>query len=196
MTSTISTQCNTAASGSVAKLQAGTSDDVAACLNSFQQNGHVGAIGYLSTDYTPAIGDGYRWIKVDGYAPKLLNVIDGKWKDWSEEAMNFNKATPLAGDDASFYATVKATSSNAALLTQIAQNLPQTTSGQWTGGVLGALPNRQNVSGWGLAAGASLTLPRTDASVLAYPANPSTRATSLGYNLCAMPIPATGYSAQ
>jgi len=195
VTSTISSQCNSAANGGTAKLQAGTSDDVAACLNSFQSNGSVGAIGYLSTDYTPATADGYRWIKVDGNAPKLLNVVDGKWKDWSEEALNYVKANALTGDDASFYATIKATSANASLLTQVAQNLPQTTSGQWTGGVLGALPNRQNVSGWGLAAGASLTLPRTDASVLAYPANPATRATSQGYNLCAVPAPATGYAA-
>ncbi len=197
VTTTIATQCNSAANGGTKKLQAGTSDDMAACLSSFSQNGAVGAIGYLSTDYTPGTADGYRWIKVDGYAPKLLNVVDGKWKDWSEEALNYNKATPLAGDDASFYATIKATSSNASLLTQIAQNLPQTTSGMWTGGVLGALPNKQNVTGWGLAAGSSLTVPRTDASVLAYPANAATRANSTsGYNLCNVPAPALGYAAQ
>ena len=194
-TATINAQCNAVGNGGVAKLQAGTSDDVASCLNSFQTNGGVGAIGYLSTDYRPAAGDNYRWIKIDGYAPKQLNVVDGKWKDWSEESLNYVKATPLAGDDLSFYNSIKATSANGTLMSEISQNLTQTTSGLWTGGILGALPGRQNVAGWGLAAGASLTLPRTDASVLAYPANPATRATSLGYNLCAVPNPAVGYSA-
>ena len=196
VTSTLPAQCTSTANGGGAALQAGTSDDMANCLTSYNNNGGVGAIGYLSTDYLPGTSDGYRWIKVDGYAPKLLNVIDGKWKDWSEEAINFVKATPLTGDDASFYATIKATSASGTLVSEIAKNLQQTTSGQWTGGVLGALPNRQNVTGWGLAAGASLTVPRTDASVLAYPANPATRATSLGYNLCAVPLPALGYAAQ
>jgi ABC-type phosphate transport system substrate-binding protein len=195
-TATLTAQCTATGSGGTSALQAGTSDDMANCLSSFNNNGNVGAIGYLSTDYLPGAADGYRWIKIDGYAPKLLNVVDGKWKDWSEEALNYVKAQPLAGDDASFYATIKATSASGTLMSEIAKNLPQTTSGQWTGGVMGALPNRQNVSGWGLAAGASLTLPRTDASVLAYPANPATRATTAGYNLCAMPLPALGYTAQ
>jgi ABC-type phosphate transport system substrate-binding protein len=192
-TATLGTQC---VGGSTKVLQAGTSDDMANCLSNFNNTGAVGAVGYLSTDYLPGGSDGYRWVKVDGYSPKLLNVVDGKWKDWSEEALNYVKATPLAGDDLSFYNTIKATSANGGLISEIAKNLPQTTSGQWTGGVLGALPNRQNVSGFGLAAGASLTLPRTDASVLAYPANPATRATSGGYNLCAVPLPQVGYTAE
>ena len=196
-TATLTAQCTSTASGGATALQAGTSDDMANCLTSFNDNGAVGAIGYLSTDYLPKSGtDSYRWVKVDGYSPKLLNVVDGKWKDWSEEALNFVKASPLTGDDASFYATIKSTSASAALISEIAKNLPQTTSGQWTGGVMGALPNRQNVAGWGLAAGASLTIPRTDASVLAYPANPATRATGAGYNLCAVPLPSVGYAAQ
>jgi ABC-type phosphate transport system substrate-binding protein len=83
VTSTLTAQCNSIANGGTKSLQAGTSDDMANCLSSFQQNGGVGAIGYLSTDYLPGAADGYRWLKVDGFSPKLLNVADGKWKDWS-----------------------------------------------------------------------------------------------------------------
>jgi len=194
VTGTIPTQCNAVASGGTQILQAGTSEDLAACLGSFQTNA-VGAIGYLSTDFQPGLADGYRWVKFDGYSPKLLNVVDGKWKDWSELSLNYNKATPLAGDDTSFYNQIKNTSLNGTLMSEIAQNLAQTTSGLWTGGVMGALPNRINAAGWGLPAGASLTLPRTDATVLAYPANPATRAYSTGYNLCAAPLPSAGYVA-
>jgi len=195
-TATIASQCTATAAAGTQKLQAGTSDDVASCLNSFQKNGNVGAIGYLSTDYTPATADAYRWIKVDGHSPKLLNVADGKWNDWSEESLNYNTAAGIANDDLAFYNAIQVTSTNGTLMSEIAQNLPQTTSGLWTGGVMGALPGRQNTGGFGLAAGASLAIPRTDASVLAYPANPLTRGTSQGYKLCSVPQPAVGYAAQ
>jgi ABC-type phosphate transport system substrate-binding protein len=193
-TATLATQC---VSGATKALQAGTSDDVASCLNNFASTGNAGAIAYLSTDYQPAAADGYRWIKIDGYAPKLLNVADGKWNDWSEESLNYNLATPLAtgSDDLGFYNTIKATSASATLISEIAKNLPQSTSGQWTGGVMGALPGAKNAAGWGLAAGTTVSLPRTDATMLALPANTSTRATSTGYNLCAMPAVASGFAA-
>jgi len=202
-TATLTTQC---AVGVATKgLTAGTSDDVAACLNSFQStstgSANAGAIGYLSTDYQPQTGDGYRWIKIDGFAPKMLNVADGKWKDWSEESINFNKATPLtvggvATDDQGFYNAIKATSASAALFSEIANNLPQATSGLWTGGVMGALPGAKNGAGFGLAAGTTVNLPRTDATMLALPANPATRATTSGYNLCNIPVIATGFKSQ
>ena len=194
VTTTIAAQCTNTASGGGTLWSAGTSDDLVSCLNSYQVNGAEGAIGYLSTDYQPAAGDSYRWVKVDGYSPKLLNVANGKWHDWSEESLNYNKATALAGDDLSFYNAIKATSNNGTLMSEIAQNLTQTTSGLWNGGVMGALAGGKNASGWGLAGGASLTTPRTDASVLAYPANPFTHGVSSGYNLCAPAIPAIGYT--
>jgi hypothetical protein len=193
---TVSAQCTNTASGGSRLLQAGTGDDMAACLSSFDKNGAVGAIGYLSTDYVPGASDGYRWIKVDGYSPKLLNVVDGKWKAWSEASMNYQSASPPTGDDLSFYGFIKAASASSALISGIDSSLSQTTSGKWTGGVMGVLPNRHNVAGWGLVPGASLTLPRTDASVLAYPANPASRTPGSGYDLCAVPLPQAGYQAQ
>ena len=205
VTSTISTQCKGTGAGGTQKLQAGTSDDMANCLSSFQ-GGSVGAIGYLSTDYTPATADGYRWVKVDGYSPKLLNVADGKWRDWSEESLNYNANTGIANDDLAFYNAIQVTSNSGVLMSEIAQNLPQTTSGQWTGGVMGALPSRLNGgNAWGVpttglnGVGATvnvLAVPRTDAEILSYPANPATRGTSGGYKLCALPQPASGYQAQ
>ncbi len=186
----VATTCNSTANGGKLVAQAGTSDDMAACLASYQQNGGVGAIGYLSTDYLPGTGDFYRWVKVDGYAPKLLNVVDNKWKDWSEESINYNKATTLVAtsDDGKFYAALKTFSSNITLLSEVAKNLPQTTSGQWTGGVLSAMAGGANKAGWGVTpAAAQQAAPRSDASVLAAPVNLSTRSGSSGYNLCNIP---------
>ena len=117
-TSAIPAQCTGTGAGGSTLNQLGTSDDMASCLSSYQTNG-VGAVGYLSTDYTPALADGYRWIKVDGYSPKQLNVANGTWKAWSEESLNYNKATALTGDDAKFYAAIKATSANGTLLSEL-----------------------------------------------------------------------------
>ncbi|MEO5688085.1 MAG: hypothetical protein ABIR54_12025 [Burkholderiaceae bacterium] len=197
VTATIPQQCNSVGNGGNLTLQAGTSDDMAACVAGFQTSGGVGAIGYLSTDYLPGTSDNYRWVKVDGYAPKLLNVANGSWKDWSEESLNYNKVPALSGDDSKFFLAIKATSASAALMSEIAQNQPQTTSGLWTGGVMGALPTNHSGAGWGVApSAAALLAGRTDASVLANPANMATRNGTSGYNLCNVPTPVSGFQAQ
>jgi hypothetical protein len=79
-------------------------------------------------------------------------------------------------------------------LAEVAKNLTQTTSGGWSGGVIGAFPNSKNGAGWGLpVAPALVTSGRTNAALLLYPANPLSRATTTGYNLCAPAYPAPGY---
>ncbi|MEP6502328.1 MAG: substrate-binding domain-containing protein [Betaproteobacteria bacterium] len=177
------------------RKQAATSDDMAACVAQFN-SANIGAIGYLSTDYQPQGTDGYRFIKVDGYLPTQLNVVDGKYKVWSEEALTYNTARGIPGDLASFYGRLQAASTDAAYLSAVSQGLTQPIGG-WTGGLLGAQPNNQNQTNtWGLAVAGSLPVVRTNASVLANPANPLSRALSTGYNLCAQPTPARGYQAQ
>ena len=68
--------------------------------------------------------------------------------------------------------------------------------GGWTGGLLGAQPNSNNATGWGLPVAANLLLPRSDASVLTNPANPLSRGYGAGYNLCQPAQPARGYKAE
>jgi hypothetical protein len=112
--------------------------------------------------------------------------------------MNYNTATYPSGptgDVGSFYGAVKATSANITLLSELSQNLTQTTSGQWTGAILSAIKSGKQASGWGVTPSAAyLSSNRTDASVLAYPANPMTHQISSGYSLCAQPYPASGYA--
>jgi hypothetical protein len=195
VTSTISTQCTTTALGGVQKLQAGTSDDLAACLSSYETNSAYG-IGYLTTDYTPTAGDGYRWVKIDGYTPSLKNVADGKYKMWSELSLNYNTTAGIAADNLAFYNTLKAASANAVFMGEVVKNLPQVTSGLWTGGIIGAFPNTKNQAGWGLPVAAVLPVAgRTDSALLSNPANALTRATTTGYNLCAPTYAAPGYVA-
>jgi ABC-type phosphate transport system substrate-binding protein len=176
------------------RKQAATSDDMASCVAQYN-SANIGAIGYVSTDYQPKVTDGYRFVKVDGYLPTQLNVIDGKYKVWSEESLNYNTGRGIPGDLTSFYNRFQSASTDAAYLSVVSQGLTQTIGG-WTGGLIGAQPNGQNASGWGLAVAGNLAVPRTDASILANPANPLSRATSLGYKLCSPPQTARGYKAE
>ena len=174
--------------------QAGTSDDMASCLSTYDGL-HVGALGYLSTDYTPVAGtDNYRFIKVDGYVPSLKNAVDGKWKAWSEGSFNYNKAAGQTGTMPTFFNSVKAASNDVTFVAGIASDLAQTTSGSFTGGLYGTLASRNNPNAFGLTPTAAfLTGVRADADVIATPYNPLTRSSSTGYNLCSEATPASGY---
>jgi ABC-type phosphate transport system substrate-binding protein len=190
---TPSTEC--VSSTTSRRKQAATSDDMIACVAQYNTAG-IGSIGYVSTDYQPVAGDGYRFIKVDGYLPTQLNVVDGKYKVWSEEALTYNTGRGIPGDLASFYARFQTASNDAAYLSAVSQGLTQPLGG-WTGGLLGSQPNNQNGSNaWGLPVAGSLAVPRTDASLIANPANPLSRALSTGYNLCSQPTPARGYKSE
>jgi hypothetical protein len=205
---TPATEClTTAAIGAAGgTLQAATSDDMASCISSFGNNG-AAAIGHLSTDYQPQAADGYRFLKVDGYAPTVLNVIDGKYKMWSELSMNYNNGrmatgiagtstTPALNDAGAVFNRFKTASADANYLKEVITSLTQ--AGGWVGGLTGAAPNAlTGNAGFGLPAGVSLVTPRTDATVLAYPANPLSRVSQGRVNLCVPATPATpGYKAQ
>jgi hypothetical protein len=193
LNSPVGPQCNSVANGGVKALQAGTSDDLASCLTSFN-TANVAAVGYLSTDYQPGVSDGYRWIKVDGVSPKALNVVNNKWKFWSEESLNYNTAAGISGDSLSFYNAIKATSANNTLMSELVSTLTQTTSGLWTGAILSARSGGKNPAGWGIApVSAVLSNTRTDATILTYPQNPMTHQNSSSYALCVPPTAASGY---
>jgi hypothetical protein len=200
------TDCTTTTNPAGAIHQAATSDDMASCIAQYNATG-AAAIGHLSTDYTPQAADGYRFLKVDGYAPTVLNVIDGKYKMWSELSMNYNQGrmgTGITGTNAvaanndagAVFNRFKTASANAQYLSEVIGGLTQ--AGGWVGGLTGAAPNAlAGNASFGLPAGASLVTPRTDATVLAYPANPLTRVSQGRVNLCVPATPAVpGYKAE
>jgi hypothetical protein len=188
-------------------FQANTSDELASCLNQYDTTS-IGAIGYLSTDFQPATADGYRWVKVDGFAPNVKNVADNRWKMWSELSVNYNttnggnQGATLPADTLAFYNILKTASSSQVvsggftLLGEVVDSLKQTTSGQWHGGIIGALSGNKNAAGWGQAATPALAIPRTDAALSSVPAMPLTRSLTTGYNLCTVPFSAAGYVAE
>jgi hypothetical protein len=142
----------------------------------------------------------------------VLNVIDGKYKMWSELSMNYNNGrmgTGILGtsavasnnDAGAVFNRFKTASADPAYLKEVITGLTQ--PGGWVGGLTGAAPNSlAGNAGFGLPAnggvlGSSLLTPRSDLTVLAYPANPLSRAGSARINLCNPAQPVTpGYKAQ
>lgn len=49
------------------------------------------AIGIQSLEKNANLADNFRYIKVDGIAPTLLNTVEGKYFDWAENTFQYNK---------------------------------------------------------------------------------------------------------
>jgi hypothetical protein len=79
-----------------------TPADVIACLNAHDA-GNRGAIGVLSTQFKPLAGDKWRFVRLNGYAPTLLNAAKSNYDFFSEPTMQWRAVTisglpVLAGD--------------------------------------------------------------------------------------------------
>jgi hypothetical protein len=74
----------------------GTTEDMQVCMNNFQAAG-VYAFGEMSTDYQPAAGDGYRYIRINGFSPTQLNTTEGAYPLWAEGSLNVNATTFPSG---------------------------------------------------------------------------------------------------
>jgi hypothetical protein len=141
-------------------VQMGTSEDMEACLNNWNTAG-VAAIGEISTDYQPATSDGWRFIKVDGFAPEQINTTEGRYPLWAEGTLNTNTANAPSGAKASILATVIAEAGNPTTLSALNSGLTQPLEG-YNAGFL--------VLNTNAAANAQLTtFPLTASEVLATP---------------------------
>jgi len=105
-TNTNSANCAAATGTAQAVFEGSGSGDVVTCLNNHHGAGRW-AVGVLSTEFFSGTGgttDNYRHIKIDGFAPTIYNVLQGRYPFWMEATMQFRSATPnaLAGDDLAF----------------------------------------------------------------------------------------------
>jgi hypothetical protein len=77
-----------------------TSGSVANCLNELDdgtnaangfdnQWGKRWAVGILSLERSTSASGKFRFVKIDGVAPTLANVVSGKYKDWVETTMQY-----------------------------------------------------------------------------------------------------------
>ncbi|MDX1811506.1 MAG: hypothetical protein R3240_06135 [Gammaproteobacteria bacterium] len=67
------------------------SGDVEVCLNDANANGKW-AVGLQATEKNSTLTSNYRFIKVDGVAPTLKNVAEGKYFDWVENSIQWRNA--------------------------------------------------------------------------------------------------------
>ncbi len=78
---------------------------VIACLNSHDA-ANRGAIGVLSTEFKPVAGDKWRFVRVNGYAPTLLNAAKSNYDFFGEPTIQWRSVSIaglpiLAGDQLS-----------------------------------------------------------------------------------------------
>jgi hypothetical protein len=78
------------------------SGDVTTCMAGHNTR-QRGAFGVLSMEFVPGAagaGDGYRYLKVDGFAPTLVNTVNGNYQHWVETSYQYRKSpspSPLTG---------------------------------------------------------------------------------------------------
>ena len=155
-----------------ARVVAGSgSVNVTACLKGHDDNGR-GAFGVLSTEFVPvqlagggATDSGYRYIKIDGYSPTDVNVVNGDYKFWVEPSFQYRKTTtPLTGDKKRLADKIVAQLGTEAVISSLNNSFVQS----WGRSGLLAKPSQANLPD-------AVATRRNAAQVLANPTNAFTR---------------------
>ena len=178
-----STQCG-AVAGTLGTVNEGSgTGNVLACLET-HNTANRWAIGMASMENVPGgTTPNYRYVKLDGQAPTLLNAIEGRYEFWMEQTMQWrgsNSTNPLTGDKLTLATKISTDLGQPAVVEALNQAFVQNAAGTtpWQGGIF-ALP----LNGWTPA-----TAPRTDASVLSAPTLTATRSITGSTNNCQPPI--------
>jgi hypothetical protein len=124
-TATNSSAC-TGSNGTI--IQLGTSEDLEACMNNFQA-ANIAAIGEISSDYQPASTDGWRFIRIDGYAPANINTAEGAYPLWAEGTLNVNTSVTLPSALNSILQTLITETKNPTTLSALNSGLSQPIEG-------------------------------------------------------------------
>lgn len=153
--------------------------NVATCLTTHDSGGR-GAIGLLGVADQPLTFSSsarrFRFIKVDGYAPTLYNVVNGLYHDWVESSYNTNPNTGAhagaGGANAKTFATnqLLAEFADTAPIEDADSTLTNNSNSISDLPAIGALLNANNYV-TNVSSTSPLTLPITPAKVLAAPVN-------------------------
>jgi hypothetical protein len=146
-------------------VQMGTSDDMVACLNKLNTANAYG-VGIISTEYNPTATDGYRFIRVDGAAPSLLNTTEGRYPVWGEGSINIANTVTVSTAASALYADLTSELSRVAVLAAVNADQSVQTLGGYVSGLL-AKPT----SATGAVALGNLAYPITAAQMAATPVN-------------------------
>lgn len=85
----------TAAAAPARASESNTAGGVIACLNGHDA-GNRGAVGVLSTQFKPLAADKWRFVRLNGYAPTLLNAVKSNYDFFGEPTMQW-RAASIAG---------------------------------------------------------------------------------------------------
>lgn len=134
------------------------SGDVTLCLNDKNNGTNLSgtnftsqtawAVGVQSTEKNADLGDDFRFIKIDGYAPTLENAAAGRYSDVVEQTFQWRKsgALPLTGDKLTIVDTIASNASAPSILATKLNTKFNHTFGQAgylalsTNGFTGAIP--------------------------------------------------------
>lgn len=174
--------CTAAAPGNTVVAGSGSSN-VTACLAGHNTNSR-GAFGVLSMEFVPgttAGGDGYRWIKIDGASPSLVNAVNGHYDFWMEPTFQYRKSpSPLplpVGPKKTIADRINLQLGTEAVITQLDNAFTQS----WgRSGVLGK-PSGANPPN-------AIVPETTAAAVLANPTNAWTKSPAGSVNNCQYPV--------
>lgn len=113
------------------------SGDMTQCLNDLNDGTNVSnrvnpslktawAVGIQSTEKNADLGDNFRFIKIDGYAPTLENAVAGRYADVVEQTFQWRKngALPLTGDKLNIVSTIAANASKPTVLATVTKLNP------------------------------------------------------------------------
>lgn len=107
--------------GDTVFLGSGTAD-VKACLDQLDHR-NIWAVGIMSTENVPsAAEDRWRFVKLDGIAPTLLNTYSGRWQFFAEPSYqwrNERSGHPLSGPKLGFVSQLTLQLKNPAIVRMI-----------------------------------------------------------------------------
>jgi len=188
----VAADCTAASPGQTIVAGSG-SGNVLTCMAGHNNNSR-GAFGVLSMEFRditpanpaalplplPAVDNGFRWIKIDGFSPSHVNVVNGNYSFWVEPSFQYRKApapVPLTGNKKIIADRIVLQLGTEAVLSQLNNALTQT----WGRSGLLAKPSAANPPN-------VIVPPTTAAAVLANPTNAFTRSPSGSPLNCQPPV--------
>lgn len=163
----------------------GTSN-VKACLNT-HNGANRWAVGMFSTENVSNLGsDQWRFIKINGAAPTLLNVAESKYDFFMEQSIQWRKSpspTPLAGQKLVLMNKIATDAGEPTIIqdlnTQFVHNVATgSAADDWQGGVMALITNGHVPPG----------TPLTAAAIAANPTLTSTKSPGGSPNNCQSPV--------
>lgn len=146
------------------------------------------AVGMASMENVPAAAAGWRFVKINGQAPTLLNVAESRYDLYAEQTIQWRNATapsPLSGEPLALMQKVRTDLGDPVVVNSLNNAFIQNPGvNEWYTGLMALITN-----GWVPTDPAAAPVgPLTAAEVRANPVNTNTRSPSGTTNNCQVPV--------